>query len=118
MLRSVGQDRSRGVVDLVDDPGFPAPCRAQALQLATKGFACSLRIRSDRTQDRFDHRRSNFVCQTIDMTESLWGDLDLVTQGLEMVFQLEAFASRSFFAGSPKRGHQRIVSQDVYGFFE
>ena len=64
--------------DLVDDAVIAASCRPEILQFAYERFAEPLRVVCDRPKDGLQCRLAHLVWESVEMTETLGGDLDLV----------------------------------------
>jgi hypothetical protein len=79
MSGSVDDHRSVLFVDLIDDPEVPPTSGEQAIELAAERLACTLRILSDRTQDRLDDGGLDLLWQLAEVTEPFGCDLDLAS---------------------------------------
>jgi hypothetical protein len=78
VLRTVDEDDTSGLVDLVDDSELASASGVQALKLSPELLARSLRILGDRAKDGLENRGSDLVGEAVEMPEALRCYLNLI----------------------------------------
>ena len=78
MLNPVDQSGLIVLEEFVDDPIVPASCSAEALEFADQWFPEPLGVLGDRPEDGREGSVSNLVGQSVEVTQTLRGDLDFV----------------------------------------
>jgi hypothetical protein len=118
MLHTVDQNNFV-VEDLVDDAIVATPRRPEALEFSDEWLAESVRVLSDRTEDRLQSSVAHLLRESIEMTETLSRDLDLVHPATsDVILETHAVTLFSIPARTAKRLHQIVVLEDVQGFFK
>ena len=78
MLRTVDEDNTAGIIDLVDDSELSPSCRVQAFELTAERLPGASRILGDRAEDGFHDCGPDLVGQSVEVPETLRRDLNLV----------------------------------------
>jgi len=69
MLGAVNQNNPCPETDFVDDSKIASPRRKQARELSTQRLSRPPRIRSDTSENRFDHRMPNLFRELVEMSK-------------------------------------------------
>ena len=119
MLHTVDQNDLVVFEDLVDDAVVATSRRPKTLKFASERLAEPVRVLSNRSEDRLQCSVAHLLRKSIEMTETLSRDLDLVHPATsDVVLERHTIASLSVSARPSKRLHQIVVLEDVQGFFK
>lgn len=93
MLHSVYESDLSLIEGPVDDAIVTPSSRAEAFQVADERFPEAMPVRGDRTEDRLERGMSHLVGESVEVAETVGGDLDVVhRRDLHVVAQARAFS--------------------------
>ena len=97
VLNAVDQHRLIFFEDLVDDPVVPAPGGPETFEFTDKWLPEPLGVLGDRPEDGRECGVPNLVRQSVEVAQTLGGDLDLIHEvGSDVVAQAKPFALGRF----------------------
>lgn len=116
MLYAVHQYDRRLIINLVHDPIIAPAGGPQSREFTHEGLAYPVWSRLEATEHQLDRRRTDLLRETVEVTQALRSDLDLVHEDppLHLVAKTQTLSLGSLLLRTTHRCDQGTVTQDVH----